>query len=497
MNETKELSRWLAGLRYSDLPKQVVDFTKRFILDDIGCMIGGALQLGNKSVLRDVMSLGEKPECTTVYYGYKTSAPNAALVNGAFIAGWDYDSMAEAGGGHMGSQTAALLAMAEKELVNGRDLLVAECAGIEAQCRVGASAKVRYEGIGGGGAHPWHSNTTLGPFAAAVTTGKILCFDEKTMENAIAIVTSNMGGDYQHYFKWGSNMKRARCGIGAWSGVRAALLAAEGLTGPKESIEGEKGWMEAMAGREDDGKPWFDAAELTRDLGTKWSIFSYNTKGGGCGCVTTLQCPTLTAVALKNKYDPKLEEIESVVVEFKDAFGIYQSAQILGVELGDTPEQRLGSSGWSMQWMIAEALVIGMPGIREQLNNIKPYGRYKEIEELSKKVTGRVNKQYYLEHFGDRPHQQHGGRILVTMKDGKVLEHEPVIHPGCRLSGGSQDTKSMINTITVKQLEEKFKEQATVAGFSEEKQNEIIRFVNDIENRDNILPLIVNLVRGV
>lgn len=497
MNETKELARWLADLKYEDLPDEVVDFTKRFILDDVGCMLGGALQLGNKSILRDVISAEEKPQSTVAYYGTKTSASLAALVNGAFIAGWDYDSMAAEGGGHMGSQTAALLAMAEGLEVTGRDMILAECAGIEAQCRIGSCALVRHKGIGGGGAYPWHSNTALGPFAAAVTTAKLLGFDADKMEQAIAIACSNLGGNYEHYFSWGSTVKRARCGIGAWSGVRAALLAAEDLQGPEQALEGEFGWAEAFAGRQDSGEAWFDVSLITEDFGTKWNLLSYNTKAGGCGCVTTLQCPTLTAVELKNEHPFDCAEVKSVEVQFKDDYGLQQAAQNLGKEMGLTPEQRLGTSGWSMQWMVAEALVVGIPGIREQLNNIRPYGRYKEIEELSAKVFGTVNPAYYEEHFGTKPHHKWGGRVIVTMNDGRVFEHEPVTHPGCRMSSSDEKFNTYvgaINTINMDQLIEKFKLQAQIAGYSQEEQDQIILFLMEMEKQPGISGLIERLI---
>ncbi|MBQ4501397.1 MAG: MmgE/PrpD family protein, partial [Spirochaetales bacterium] len=161
MDETKKLSEWLVKLRYEDLPSDVVDFTKNFILDDIGCMIGGSLQLANKALIRDAIDSEEKKESTVACYGMKTTMPVAAMINGAFIAGWDYDSMAADGGGHMGSQTAALLAVGENTGSAGKDLILAECAGIEAQCRIGRSALIRHKGIGGGGAYPWHSNTSL------------------------------------------------------------------------------------------------------------------------------------------------------------------------------------------------------------------------------------------------------------------------------------------------------------------------------------------------
>ena len=75
----------------------------------------------------------------------------------------------------------------------------------------------------------WHSNTTLGPFAAAVTTGKLMGFDYETMEDAIAC-DKQFRWKLSALFHLGSTMKRARCGIGAGV-VRAALFAAQGIKG--------------------------------------------------------------------------------------------------------------------------------------------------------------------------------------------------------------------------------------------------------------------------
>jgi 2-methylcitrate dehydratase PrpD len=48
MRETQRLAEWLTALTYHALPDNVVDYVKRVLLDDVGCMLGGALQLGNK-----------------------------------------------------------------------------------------------------------------------------------------------------------------------------------------------------------------------------------------------------------------------------------------------------------------------------------------------------------------------------------------------------------------------------------------------------------------
>jgi 2-methylcitrate dehydratase PrpD len=483
VNETKDLIRWITRLKYNDLPPNVVDFTKRFLIDDIGCMFGGSLQLGNKAVLRDVISLGAKPESTIAVYGNKSTAPNVALLDGAFIAGWDYDSTA-VGGGHMGSQTAAMLPMSEREIANGREMLAAECVGIEIQSRIGNTgiSFTRSE-------HPWHSNTTFGPFAAAVVTGKILGFDEEMMENAIAIASSTLGGNYQHYWNWGSSMKRVRCGLGASAGVQAALLAKEGLTGPREILEGERGLLEVLFGRAEEGTPYYDKSSLNSDLGKVWYTLTYMTKSGACLCVSSGGSALETALALKGKHDITAEDIESVTVEVNELHTYTELAQNQATNLGTTPMQRLGTSGWSLRWMLAETLLLGRPTAKVQLANIRPYGRYREIEELSQKIEIKVNEAYYKEHFKARAYPSQSGRVIIKLKDGRVLDGEPLPYLGQRMSDGT------VNLHTPAQLEEKVREQAVVAGISKGKQDRVIEFVRTLEDQRDILGLIPNMLR--
>ena len=483
MNETQKLAQWLADLRFEDLPSNVVDFTKRFILDDLGCMLGGALQLGNKALLRDVLASGEKEECTITVYGHKTSAPSAALLNGAFLCGWDHDSSAK-GGSHLGSQTAAVLAMAERELADGKEFITAECAGIEAQCRIGLN-----RGYGTEFPHPWHSNTTLGPFAAAAATGKILKFDPEMMENALAIATHNLGGNYQHYYGWGSSMKRIRTGIGAWSGIRAALLAREGLEGPKEALEGKGGFLEAMNGRADDGSPFFDPTLIAEGLGTAWYTPTYRSKGGACYCVSALGSALETTLMLKGTHGLRYEDVDSVTLEFPNKITLRECNWITGTELGSSPEQRLGSSGWSARWMVAEALVVGKPSIRNQLNNIRPYGMYREIGELSKRVSCRMNLEYYAEL--DKKgiyYPEQAGRVIIRLKNGTVLEGQPLPYMGLNDSRPE-------NLHTFDSLSLKLEGQATTAGISKVKQLRIVDFIRNLEDQPQILTLIPQLVR--
>jgi 2-methylcitrate dehydratase PrpD len=492
MNETRELARWLAQLRYRDLPDDVVDFTKRFIFDDVGLALGGALQLGNKALMRDVLAQGEQPQSTIPVYGHKTSMPNAALLNGAFVCGWDYDAMTR-GGAHMSSEFAVALAMVEEALPDGKELITAVCAGIEAQARVGSLTRPgpywEIKSVPGWRLYPWHTNTTIGPIAGAVAAGKLLGFDPEQMAHAIAICTHTMGGNYQHMLGWGSSMKRIRCGIGASAGLRAAFLAQEGLTGPGEALEGSKGYVEAMFGRGEDGQLYGDLSLATHDLGKLWHTLTFAAKGGGCYCVSAMGSSVEATLALQAKHGFTPQDVESVVVEFVEERQVASNFSLLGTELGETPIQRLGTSGWSAQWILAEVIVAGKPTIDVQLNNIRPYGRYREIEALSQKISGRGNEAYYREHFKDRPYPYEPGRVLIQLKDGRLLDGEPIPYRGTEMSDGS------IYYHTMETLTAKLREQAPLAGISKDKQDRLVEICYHLEDAPDLRPLIANMIR--
>ena len=75
------LAELVSDIRFSNLPEQVVNETKRRVLDALGCAFGGFY--GEPSVImRNVAAdLGGKPESTVLGATYRTSCEKAALVN--------------------------------------------------------------------------------------------------------------------------------------------------------------------------------------------------------------------------------------------------------------------------------------------------------------------------------------------------------------------------------------------------------------------------------
>src|SRR5690606_8305721 len=77
-----ELVHHAAKVRYDDLPEEVVEITKKFILDTLGTAIAGSNAPGSAAVVDLFKDWAGKEESTVMVFGGKIMAPNAAFLNG-------------------------------------------------------------------------------------------------------------------------------------------------------------------------------------------------------------------------------------------------------------------------------------------------------------------------------------------------------------------------------------------------------------------------------
>ncbi len=116
--------------------------------------------------------------------------------------------------------------------------LRAVLAGYEAMLRVG-------ESLGEGHYRVFHNTATAGVFGAAAAACTVLGLDEEAWVWAIGNAGTQASGLWQ--FNQDATMsKHLHPGHAAAAGVRAALLAAHGFTGPGEIFEGPKGFFRAF-----------------------------------------------------------------------------------------------------------------------------------------------------------------------------------------------------------------------------------------------------------
>ena len=93
----------------------------------------------------------------------------------------------------------------------------------------------------------YHAQSAVGVFIAAAAAGKILHLDPAQMTHALAIAGSHAGGTME-YDQSGGEVKRLHNGMACCGGLRSAMLAQIGLTGPPTIFEGERGILRVMSG---------------------------------------------------------------------------------------------------------------------------------------------------------------------------------------------------------------------------------------------------------
>ena len=89
---TRELAEWVSGLRFDDLPDEVVAEAGRVLADYLGeCLFVGATKPWGRSVAQFAVAYGGgQPEATIIASGDKTLASRAALANGTMALGFEY-----------------------------------------------------------------------------------------------------------------------------------------------------------------------------------------------------------------------------------------------------------------------------------------------------------------------------------------------------------------------------------------------------------------------
>src|SRR5215831_15937035 len=159
---TLALAEFAAGLRHDDLPGKVREHCKLLLLDALACAFAGHQGEETHQVEALASALAQSQEASVIG-GDRLSLAGATLLNGYLITAV---TMCDAHRPTMTHVTPEVippaLAIAERDRLSGRDLLVAIAAGSEVMTRIGISLDpptFRAKG--------WHGPGVLGPFGAA------------------------------------------------------------------------------------------------------------------------------------------------------------------------------------------------------------------------------------------------------------------------------------------------------------------------------------------
>src|SRR3982751_3876745 len=222
----------------------------------------------------------EKCEQTLVdVVGLCIAARNEDYV-GSALAGWDEDGPCTAIGHRRGLSAAgavivpAVLAIGERYRIDGKAALEGIAVGIELMCRLGLVAPKMVHKAG------FHPTAVFGAMGAAAAVGKALKLDQKQIVDALGVVGSMASGIIE-YLAEGTWTKRMHAGWAAQSGMRAALFARAGFSGPRTVFEGSHGFFHGFANTTTSN---FDA--IAGDFGTRWLMQTLAFKLYPCGTMT-------------------------------------------------------------------------------------------------------------------------------------------------------------------------------------------------------------------
>jgi len=248
-----------------DLPPQVVEMTKKCILDILGCiLVGGVLSADGQRVVNMFLEAGGTPEASVLYSGNKVPAWSAAFANGVLAHAIDFDDVVDETAVHPSLSTIpTALALAEKTgYVSGAEFITAIALGNDLICRLGAAIKRKQEGLVLG----FRPAPVLGVFGAALAGSKILKLNQEAVVDTLGIVFHQGAAGTFEVILCGGDIKIRELygGFIGMNGVIASLMAQRGITGIKTSFEGPAGLFNIYF----QGK--YDREYLVGDLGNRF-----------------------------------------------------------------------------------------------------------------------------------------------------------------------------------------------------------------------------------
>src|SRR5271165_3327641 len=360
---TATMSRWAAGLQYEQLSQDAVYQAKRFLLDSVGCALGG-YQQHDVAIALDVLNeIAGRGPATVIGTGERMDAVSASLANALMIRCMDYNDIYwKQDPSHPSDIFPAALACCERSKSDGRELIVGLVLGHEFEMRFCEAA---FPGIRERG---WH-HATLTAFVSPIVAGRALHLGWEKIQHAIGIAASRhctMGAVTAGKL---TMMKNTVDPMATQSGVLAALLAEKGYTGPEHVIDGKEGLVHCY------GPEWKQNL-LTDGLGESWRITQCGMKFFPTEALT--HAPISAVLDLVKANDLHPDGVEKIQIR-----SLARAADILSDPSKYDPHTK-ETADHSLPYVIAAALVhrkvtpaqfemeaILDPKVREQLRKVE------------------------------------------------------------------------------------------------------------------------------
>jgi 2-methylcitrate dehydratase PrpD len=448
MSYSDILAEWATSLRFEDLPEQVISNTRLRVLDVIGLALAGRETAFGKSVVASTCDLTGSGSCGIIGGTETVNVTGAAFANGALSQALEFDDTHNRSIVHMSSPAvSAALALAQRDQLNGKDVITAIALGNEISCRIGSVAPQQFHRRG------FHPTGLFATFGVTVLASWLLNANARQTANAQGIAGSFASGLLQCWVD-GTQSKFLHPGWAAQAGIQAATLGKNGTTGPGEVYEGRFGLLASHLQNDNLALDW---AMLTDNLGTHWESENASFKPFPVAHVIHPYIDALLRV--KKALGISADDIESIHCPVPE----YQ----VGIVCEPLHEKRRPNSDShgrvSLQFTLAEAMVSGkidkFSYSPEALTN-------QQILALADRIEFQVDETF------PGP-EQFKGEVSLVLKDGRTVTETEEFNRG-----------SAKNPMPVADIIGKFTTNAS-GVISGEQQQAVIAMALDLDNQEH------------
>jgi len=415
MSISRQISEFAVGLKFEDLPDEVIHEVKRYMYDSIGCAYGG-YHTKDLNIIRDIyMEMGGKGEATVLGFGDKLPAVNATLINSLMVRALDFNDIYwKDDPSHPSDIIPAAWAVGELVNANMKDVIVAIVLAYEFEQRFCLFAKP------GVRERKWH-HATLTQFVSPIVAGKLLGLSVDEMVHAIGI-----SGCHNHTIGCPTAgkltmMKNTVDPMAVQSGVFAALMAQKGYSGTERVFEGKEGFMDAfigwnakdesmnptdMEGRDGISSWAWDIDALVGGLGDSYKIMECGMKAFPTEALTHTHLSCLLNAMIGNNLE--YSDIKEVKVTcFAQAYDILFDPTKYRPESRETADHSLP---YCMAAAMVDKKITTESFSDEKLNDPRIY-------EVIDKIKGEPSQEFEKMFPAKQP-----SRVVVTTNDGRTFE---------------------------------------------------------------------------
>ncbi|TXS90336.1 MmgE/PrpD family protein [Parahaliea maris] len=377
------------------------DATRRALLDAVGVMIAASRLSQDVQPFLAEASASDGP-CLVLGGAHRSSALAAAGANGALAHALDFEDTFDAAALHPNAaMIPAAMAVAEQRGgVDGATFVTALALGCDLVCRLGLALREPVSERG------WYPPLLLGAYGATAACARIAglsaeqTLDALSLTLCIGSAPGAIGSDPR------TTLRATREAFAAEAAVRAVALAARGVRGFEQPLEGTDGFYALYAGGN------FDSDAILSSLGQFFygEQLSFKRWPTCRGTHTFIEM----ALALREENPDAIGNIQEISVDI----GAIQRQLIEPRERKSAPLSAIDAR-FSIPFTVALALLKG----EVTLHNVAGCLEDPDVLALSAKVTPRPRPDWGRDHAT-------AGAMQVTLADGNVWRGERLIALG-------------------------------------------------------------------